>query len=97
MATEVYKHFFAKWTEAWYELTPEEQRVLLDKVNAARAKFDGQVIVFCQSAWCSEEWLVWGVEKFPNIEALQGYAEALNEFDWLRYVDSKTILGAATQ
>jgi hypothetical protein len=35
------------------------------------------------------------VEEYPNIEAVQEHSSLLNEMEWLRYVDSETLLGTA--
>jgi hypothetical protein len=41
----------------------------------------------------SDQWAFAGVEEFPNIEAVQNYIAAINEFDWFRYVESTNVLG----
>jgi hypothetical protein len=45
------------------------------------------------SVWSSEDWLAWGVEKYPDIEAVQKHAMSLFGMNWFQYVDSKTYLG----
>jgi hypothetical protein len=47
----------------------------------------------CNSVWASEQTQFWGVEEFPDIEAVQKLAQLQAELNWYRYVDSKTILG----
>ena len=93
MAQEIYHFFLAKPTEAWYQLSQEEQNKLFAKVDEARAQVGGKVIVVCDSRWASEQWPFWGVEQFPNIEAVQEHKELLNAFNWFRYVESMTLLG----
>ena len=34
-----------------------------------------------------------GVEDFPNIEAVQNYIVAINEFNWFRYLEATNVLG----
>jgi hypothetical protein len=41
----------------------------------------------------SDQWAFAGVEEFPNIEAVQNYIAAINEFNWFRYVESTNVLG----
>jgi hypothetical protein len=50
-------------------------------------------LVLCASSWASEQQPFWGVEQFPNLEALQKHTELLNELNWSRYIESTTVLG----
>jgi hypothetical protein len=42
-------------------------------------------------------WSAFGVEAFPDIEAVQKYTALLNEFNWFRYSESITLLGSEVQ
>jgi hypothetical protein len=87
-----------KPTEGWYQLSQEEQNSLLDKVAQTLEKIGGKQIVVCDSSWASEQWPFFGVEEFPNIEAVQKHAQLLNELDWpSRYGMSITLLGTEWQ
>ena len=70
---------------------------MLGKLDAAFQKVGGKRIVACNSSWSSEEWPVFGVEQFPNIEAVQQYAEALAELNLPRYLVSVSMLGTELQ
>jgi hypothetical protein len=96
MAGPIHKLFRASFSEAWYQLSEAEQDGLLKKVNEAREKAGGTNILLCDSSWTSEEWQFFGVETYPNIEAVQKHNELLREFDWFRYLKSSTLLGTAT-
>ena len=93
MAQEIYHLFLAKPTEAWYQLSEKEQNQLLAKGVEALTQVGGKSIVNCNSSWASEQWHFWGVEQYPNIEALQKHTELLNAINWFRYVESMTLLG----
>ena len=95
MAGPVYKMFYARWREAWFQLSKDEQDALFEKIQAAMKKVGGKSMLICDSSWSSEKWWFWGVEEYPNIEAVQEYANMLNDIGWLRYVDSETLLGTA--
>lgn len=95
MAGPVYKMFRARWTNAWFQLSNEEQDALFGKIQEAMKKVGGKSMLICDSSWTSERWWFWGVEEYPNIEAVQEHTRLLNEFGWLRYVDSETLLGTA--
>ena len=95
MTQPIYKMFYLRQKEAWFQLTKEEQDQLLGKVEEALKKVGGKSIVFCDSGWASEKWWYWGVEEFPSLEALQEHTKLLTELNWMRYSDSETLLGTA--
>lgn len=97
MAGPVYKLYMGRPTEAWHQLTPDEQAQLLVRVDGALAEAGGERLVACDAAWASERWRYWGVERFPDVEAAQRHAELLDALHWLRYVDSVTVLGTESQ
>jgi hypothetical protein len=93
MAGPIYKMFMGKATDAWYQLSEEEQTNLLAKVRDCLAQVGGKSIVTCNSVWADESVQFWGVEEFPDIEAVQKLAALHNQLNWRRYVDGKTVLG----
>ncbi len=93
MTQPIYKLFLFKNIEAYYQLSPAEQQTLLGKIDAAFERVGGKRVIVCNSSWSSEQWPVFGVEQFPSIEAVQQYAEALNELNLSRYLVSMSILG----
>ncbi len=95
MTQPIYKMFYLRQKEAWFQLTKEEQDQLLGKVGEALKQVGGKSIVFCDSGWASEKWWYWGVEEFPSLEALQEHTKLLTELNWMRYCDSETLLGTA--
>ncbi len=93
MAGSVYKMFRARMKEAWYQLSKEQQDVIDHKMEDAVKQFGVKRVVVCDSSWYSEQWPFWGVEEFPSLEAVQGYATCLAEMEWFRYCDSEIMLG----
>ena len=93
MSKTIYKLFFGRMTEAWYQLSKEEQRNLLNKVNAAVEQAGGKRMLMCDPTWSTEEWHYWGVEEFPDIEAVMKHTRILADLTWERYVNSLTLLG----
>jgi hypothetical protein len=93
MSEPIHVLFLGKATEAWYQLSQEEQESLMAKVGPSPEKAGGKNILGCNSSWSSEQWQFFGVHEFPNIEAVQKHSELLNELNWRRYVDSMTVLG----
>lgn len=93
MSQPIYKMFMFRNTEAYYQASEQERNEFLGKLDAAFKKVGGKRMVMCNSSWSSEQWPVFGVEVFPNIEAVQQYADALNELNMARYVESMSVLG----
>ena len=95
MGKPVYKTFKVGWSEAAYALSDEEREAILAKVNDALEAVGGKRVVMCDSSWASDRWRSFGVEEFPNIEAVQKHAQLLDEIDWHRYIEADTLIGTA--
>ena len=93
MAQPIYQLFMGKMTEAWYQLSKEEQDSLVAKVDQTLEQVGGKRVVMCDCRWASEQWIGWGVEVFPDIEAVQKYARLEEELNWFRYMESMAVLG----
>ncbi len=97
MAQTIFHLWLLKPTEAWYQLPKEEQDNLFAKAGEALAQVGGKEVVTCSSRWASEEWPYWGVEQYPDLEAVQKHDELLAAFNWYRYGESWTLLGTEMQ
>jgi hypothetical protein len=97
MAGPIYKMFHARWTEAWYQLTQEQRDAMFAKMAETGERVGAKQVVICDSNWNSEKWLFWGVEEYPNMEAVQEYARCLAELEWFRYCDAEILLGTTVQ
>ena len=93
MGNQIYQSFLAKFTEAWYQLSEEEQGQLLAKQSQSFESTGGQTLAFAESVWSNEKWQFFGVNEFPNLEALQEHTQNLIEIQWFRYIESKVVLG----
>jgi hypothetical protein len=93
MAGPIYKQFLARWTEAWYQLSPDEQRAFEAKLGAALEQAGGKGVVYCDASWSGDQWAFFGIEEFPNLEAVQKHTQALQALNWFRYCDSRSVLG----
>jgi hypothetical protein len=78
-------------TEAWYQLSEEERNSLVAGIDVG--KVGGRDVLLCNSAWSSEQWQFFGIEEFPDIEAVQKYSQLLEDTGWYRYVDTMSLLG----
>ena len=93
MTQPIYKLWQAKFNEAWFQLSAEEQNQRLAKEGAALEQVGGKTLVLCDSGWSNEQWQAFGVEEFPDIEAVQKHTKLPRELDWGRYLTGVSTLG----
>ena len=97
MAQPIYKLWQGRFTEAWNQLSQQEQQRLLSQVMDALNTVGGRELVVCDAAWSNERWPIFGVEEFPDLEAVQRHEQMLTDLNWLRYIESRTTLGTELQ
>ena len=95
MAGPIYKMFRVTPKEPWYQLSKEQQDALFAQEDETFQRVGAKRMIMCDSSWSSEQWLFWGVEEFPSLEAHQEYSKCLSDLNWFRYVDSDILLGTA--
>lgn len=81
------------WTEAWYQLSKEEQDAVWAKVEDIEKQAGSKWLVMCDSRWADEEFVDWGVLECPGLEEYQRKVAELEKLDFWRYWSAKTILG----
>ncbi len=96
MAGEIYKVWLIRPTEAYYALPPNERLAVAERARTALQEVGGEYLLICDSSWCSEAWPSWGVERFPDMAAVQAHARRLASVDALRYFHTMTLLGTAS-
>ena len=94
MSTPVYLLVLGKGhTEAWYQLSKEQQDSLWSKVEEVDKRAGATYRLFCNSRWADEEISMWGVIEYPSMEAYLQKVKELEKLNWWRYFSAKTILG----
>ena len=93
MAGPIYKLFLNRMTQAWYELSQEERNAYMAKIGAVLDQLGAKTIVMCTPSWSAEQWAVFGVTEFPNIEAVQKSIDLFYAMDHYRYFEAETMLG----
>jgi hypothetical protein len=93
MAQPIYKLWQARFTEAWHQLPEQEQQRILGLVSEALNTAGGKALVICNAAWSNERWPFFGVEEFPDQEAVQRHQQILTDINWARYIESRSTLG----
>ncbi len=80
-------------TEAWYQLSKEEQDDLWAKVEEIDRRAGAKWRIICDARWADEELLDWGVLEYPSLEKYRQKVAEVEELGWWRYFSAKTILG----
>ena len=93
MSGPVYKLWMFKYTEAYYRLSEDERSSILAKLQAAYEKVGGEQTIVCLSGWSAEQWLAFGIDEFPDMDAAQEFFGLINEHEHFRYVESMSMLG----
>jgi hypothetical protein len=93
MAQLIYKLWQGRFTEAWHQLPEQEQQRTLGLVSEALNTAGGKAVVICDAAWSNERWPFFGVEEFPDLEAVQRHDQILTDLNWGRYIESRSTLG----
>src|SRR5450759_1284565 len=81
------------WTEAWYQLSKEEQNNLWSRVEEVSNRAGEKNLIWCNSRWADEGIFDWMVLEYPDMETYQKKVEELEKLEWWRYFSAKTILG----
>ena len=97
MSGKIYKLWMAKPKEADYQSSQEEESERSAKVVEALERVGGKRVLVCYSRWSSEEWTAFGIEEFPDIEAVQEFTQHLEELDHYRYLEVFSLLGTEWQ
>jgi hypothetical protein len=89
----VYKLYLMKPTLAANSLSPEQRTEYMKKHDEFMAQTGGKMLLTCDMVWSNEEFEYFGLEVFPNLQALTTYHECLRSIGWFAYFESKSYLG----
>ena len=93
VAQPIYKLWQARFNEAWYQLSEDEQRRLFASVSEALGAVGGKELVVCSASWADEQWPFFGLEEFPDLDAVQRHQQLLEDLRWERFMQSRSSLG----
>ena len=90
MAGPIYVFSTGRFTEAWYQLSKEEQESLLAKLAAIREECGAKPVMTCKSV--SPEWPGIFVMEYPDLESHLKNTELNDELNWHRYIHSGNVI-----
>jgi hypothetical protein len=94
MAKPIYKMWMVELKNSWQQLSPEEKQHHLDRVSGALKEVGAKNIVTVKSAWYDEQWQYFGLEEFPDVEAVRKFVDMLQEMGHYRYFRTKGLMGS---
>jgi hypothetical protein len=89
----IYKLWLMNYQQAWYNLDEAKQQDLGGKISNCLAQNGAKSLLTAVSLWADEKWAAFGIEEFPDIEAVMKHSQALNELQWCRYIKCRSSLG----
>lgn len=90
----IYHLFIVRgYREAYYQLSPEARDQLWARVGESGRAAGAKVLVGCYSRWSNETYPAWGVEEFPNLQAVQQSARTNEKNQHFRYIEAETYKG----
>ena len=96
MAALVYKRVRShQWTEVWEQLAPTERDAFLTKLDQILKMSGGKryVLLAYDTAQALQEWNTFGIEIFPDMQALHKHENLLNQLEFTKYVQTDSITG----
>jgi len=69
------------------------QTLAFEKHDALYREYNSQVILSCDSNWCSETYTYFGISVYPNIEANQSIQAGLDQLGWRQIMQTISYLG----
>lgn len=91
----IYHLFIVRgYREAYYQLSTEERDQFWARVGESGRTAGAKVLVGCYSRWSNEIYPFWGVEEFPDLQAVQQSKRINEKNQHFRYIESETYIGA---
>jgi hypothetical protein len=96
MSKPIYKLWIIKNTPELMSLIAKDpEAVARAQASSAQSlkEVGGKLLVYCESLWSSEEYAVFGVEEFPDLEAVQKHTANMMQGGWFQFSTSFSLLG----
>jgi hypothetical protein len=93
MAKSVYFLYLAKTRPSWFQLPEKEQAAMVAKLRQSVADVGGKSLISPDCSWSSGRWDLFGVEEYPNIEALQKHIADQRQIGFTQHVEEQDFLG----
>jgi hypothetical protein len=92
MSKPVFKLYLMKLKLEAVVMPEEQQQALMGKTQDVLAQAGGKSLIAGQ-IWSDEHYRYFGVEQFPDWQALREHTRCLDEMNWFQYIESETLVG----
>jgi hypothetical protein len=92
MSKPIFKLYLMKLGIEAVTLPAEKQQSLLGKGEEILAQVGGKTLISGE-IWSDEKYQYFGIEQYPNWQALREHDRCLREINWFQYLESETFLG----
>lgn len=89
----VYKLYIVKLNIEATKVPKELAIEMGQKHDEYMAQVGGRTLIDADMSWSNEEYDAFGIQEFPNLEALMQFNDCLKQLHWFDYITSKTHLG----
>ncbi len=73
----------------------DELSQLYELSNESLLRAGAKPLLSAYARWNNEEWDYFGIERFPNLQALIGHSQLLSTNGWYRHIQARSYLGTA--
>lgn len=90
----VYHLFIVRgYREAFYQLSTPERDRFWEKIMENSKAAGARSLLGCYSRWSNELYPAWGVDEFPDMQAVQQCTRANEKIQHFRYIEAETYHG----
>ena len=96
MSKPIYKLWLMKNTPKLHQAMredPERAGKVMAEFAQAQKELGIERLITCESLWANEEFFGFGVEKYPDVEALEKNIQKERELGLFEYFEAFTLLG----
>ena len=94
MARPIYLLFLGRPRQSWFELSEEERQALFAKLGQSLNDVGAKQVLTADCSWSSGQWYFFGVEEYPNIEAVQKHITTQHEMGFSQHMEELDFLGS---
>ena len=91
----VYRAYLTQETSYARQMEPDDLKMKYSLAGEAFKSAGGVPVLSAYARWNNEGYEYFGIERYPNLEALIGYTQFLSSNDWYAIMESRSYLGTA--
>jgi hypothetical protein len=93
ISNPIYKLWVIKNNPAGVDDPDSLWAIMREKHDALYQECNSQVLLICDSNWCSEAYPVFGLSAYPDIDSNRSIQAGLDKLGWRKRMESITYLG----